>query len=449
METTHYQVVKLQLDLKNYRTMPQSDDVSAIHAMIALEPEYFWGLTSSLLEDGYIPTEAIVALETSASGALVMEGNRRVAALKILLGQIQTDVLSVPGGILKQIKSVSPSWKKTNKTVPCLLFKEVERKTAKKLVSRIHGGRQKASRLPWNPVAKARFNREENGRAEYGLNLLEAYLREGKNVTGSHREKWASDYPLTVLNDVIPKIASASGLSSATFVANYPRIEKRNELETLLYRIGQEEIGFNEIRHPDMVFNYGLATRQAPPVPLGNASPTSKPVGSPSAPTAKLKPRATSLDDPRSVYKCLKRFTPRGHSREKLVFVLEEARRLRLDKHPLSFCFLIRAMFELSAKAYCADHKSSGLSITKPDGSDRKLKDVLTDIGNHLTNNMKGNHPNTRIVQPALSELNDSKSLISLTAMNQTVHSKTFSLDEHHVSRRFHNVFPLLELLNS
>jgi hypothetical protein len=44
-------------------------------------------------------------------------------------------------------------------------------------------------------------------------------------------------------------------------------------------------------------------------------------------------------------------------------------------------------MFEISAKAYCDDHKKSGgPSYKKTSGQDRSLVDILRDITQHLTN---------------------------------------------------------------
>jgi len=88
------------------------------------------------------------------------------------------------------------------------------------------------------------------------------------------------------------------------------------------------------------------------------------------------------------VQRTLKKFHPKGNNREKLVTLLIEARGLILKKHPHSFCFLLRSMFELSAKAYCKDHAGhGGPTATKTSGEDKPLVDVLRDITNHLTNN--------------------------------------------------------------
>ncbi len=55
-------IKNLNLDLKNYRTVPQSNEGSAISALVSINPDWFWALTESLLTDGYHPTENILVL---------------------------------------------------------------------------------------------------------------------------------------------------------------------------------------------------------------------------------------------------------------------------------------------------------------------------------------------------------------------------------------------------
>ena len=68
----------LSLDLKNFRTVPQPNEEQAINALIGIEPEWFWALMESLLEDGYHSTENIIVLAEDKR-MIVKEGNRRIA----------------------------------------------------------------------------------------------------------------------------------------------------------------------------------------------------------------------------------------------------------------------------------------------------------------------------------------------------------------------------------
>jgi len=76
-------VDSLHLDLTNYRTIPQKDEIDAINALITIDSGWFWALMDSLLEDGYNPTENIIVLHSDGK-YVVREGNRRIAILKII-----------------------------------------------------------------------------------------------------------------------------------------------------------------------------------------------------------------------------------------------------------------------------------------------------------------------------------------------------------------------------
>src|SRR5713226_3590662 len=122
-ETKSVHVRELSLDLTNYRTVPQANEAAAVEAMISTSPDRFWALTESLLQDGYLPTESIIVLRADSMAHLIVkEGNRRVAALKLIHGLLPIETLAVPDSIVKQIGSISSGWRQDNNTVPCTIY---------------------------------------------------------------------------------------------------------------------------------------------------------------------------------------------------------------------------------------------------------------------------------------------------------------------------------------
>ena len=93
----------LKLDLNNFRTVRQVNEIKAIHSMISISPAWFWALTESLLDDGYHLTENIIVLKSGSNGQdlIVKEGNRRVGALKLILGLIKCDQIQLPSHLGK------------------------------------------------------------------------------------------------------------------------------------------------------------------------------------------------------------------------------------------------------------------------------------------------------------------------------------------------------------
>lgn len=469
-------VKKLALDTHNYRTLAQTDETSAIHALIAVEPDWFWALMESLIDDGYLPTENIIILVQGKKN-VVKEGNRRVAALKIIHGLVPIDQFSPPTHIAEKISALPATWKKSNTDIPCTVYGASEEAVADKVVTLTHGKGEKAGRVSWSAVARARHNRDKSGAAEPALDLLEKFLSQGKNVTDSQAERWAGEYPISVLDEAMKKLAQRLGVKAGPDVAKaYPRVSNRAGLEDLMFDIGLKNVGFKEVRAEGFGAKYNMPVPQSPkpaapqtPGPGGaNAGAAQPNTGSPAtgsptktsggtapppiapnaAPPAPNKPTAHPAGDPKAVAGLLKKFKPKGSDRQKLATLLSELKKLDVSDTPHAFCFVLRSMFEISAKAYCSDHAAvGGPKATDSKGKDRTLIDVLKDVVKHLTAN-NTDVAKMRALHGAITELAQPESVLSVTSLNQLIHNPKYVVSSSNVCNLFANVFPLLEEMN-
>jgi hypothetical protein len=483
----------LKLDLRNYRTVTQSKETHAIQAMISVSPDRFWALTESLLEDGYLPTENVIV--SKAAGAdterVVREGNRRIAALKLIHGLFPKGGIAVPSHIAEKIKAISDDWKKSNQAVPCVVYGPKEAAVVDRIVTLTHGKGDKASREDWKAIARARHNRDVNRVSEPGLDLLEKYLKSARNLSKEQSDNWSGTYPISVLDEAIKRLSPRLGLSNAPELSKkYPKINHRDGLDAIIKDIGEGVIRFETLRGSgrDFASPYGI------PVPAeneptarpgakqddagdktagstGNASGSNGRQGTGSGGTGTItggvnagtkgkgiaaavagtskKTAAVSINDPKAVMRTLRKFSPLGLNREKVVALKKEMLTLKLEKAPMAFCFLLRSSFEISAKVYCDDHKrSGGPSFKDKSGKDRTLVDVLRDVVNHLTSN-KTEKDTVKALHGAITELAKPEGILSVTSMNQLVHNQKFSVQAGDIAGLFGNVFPLLEAMNS
>ena len=490
-------VDQLKLDLGNFRTVPQTDEAQAVNAMLAIRADYLWALMESLIDDGYLPTENIIVLETNENPPrmLVKEGNRRIAALKVIYGYLLLPGISsnIPNHIAVKLENLSTEWKTANLQVPCTVYEYKDAAVVDPIVTLAHGKSEKAGRDQWNAVARARHNRNSRGFNESPLDLLEKYLDIGQNLTQLQRERWAGDYPLTVLEDVMKRLSTRLGVSSAPELAKkYPSIRHQSALDDIIRDIGLKELRFKNIRDAthDFAADYQIpqttlpeesyeaspiyGTNEASDVlstgaPSEDAGQVNSTSGSnlPNAPsptddaTAQQnsgmsledeKALAVAIKNPKAVKEKLQEFAPVGSNRQKVVTLLDEALRLNLKHNPIAFCFLLRSMFEISAKAYCKDHQAqNGPSAKKADGQDRNLVDILRDITSHMTTlpNNKKDTAKLKILHGAMAEMAKQESVLSVTSMNNLVHNPNFAVTEGDISTMFGNIFPLLEEMNT
>ena len=449
----------LTLDLRNFRTVPQKSELGAIRAMISINPEWFWALMESILEDGYHVTENIIVLEAAKNdrALVVKEGNRRVAALKLIFGLVRRNSLGLPAHIESQISTIQPAWKTANANVPCAVYQPNESAVVDRIVRAHSRQKRKGRTRQMEGSARARHSRDMRGQDEFVLDLLERYLRHGTNLTARQRERRAGDYPLTVLEEALKRMAPRFSVPTSRDLAlQYPtKIRARSAVEDIFRDIGMETLGFAALRDPTTDFAAGKYALPAQGKASGTGSAKSSSSASTSASakaqasSSSSKPKALAIDDPRRVMRELRRFSPVGPNRDKVVTLLEESRRLKLSVHPHAFCFLLRSMFEISAKAYCRDHgKTGGPAATKSNGEDRALVDILRDVTSHMTKN-KTDKAMIKLLHGAMAELAKANGFLSVTSLNQLIHSPHFSVKDTHISTLFGNVFPLLEAMNS
>ena len=481
MATTEQIYVKnLSIDLNNFRTTSQKNELDAIKAMITISPGYFWGLMESLLDDGYLPTENIIVIAGKSGEIHVKEGNRRIAALKIILGIIDINNINLPQKIINRIKGLEQEWIKNNQLVPCTIYQENEIAIVDKIVTIIHGRGQKAGRDIWETVARSRHNKIINNASEPALDLLEKFLEDCPIISAEQKTRWAGTYPLSILDEAIKKIAPQIGVASSPELAKkYPNIDFKKSIDEIIYSIGMGILKFPTIRRsPDFAVKFGIPAEagsdQRPPTAQKNNNEkneknennnyqsntngdkqqnfetdnTSEKSNEDDSNKTKSKPFTTPLNDERTVKRLLKGLKLYGTERAKVETLRIEMTKLKLEINPIAFCFLLRSIFEISAKIYCQEkaHQPNAPTMTKQ-GKDKSLAEALRGICEYLTQN-NSDKEMLKKLHGALTELAEPNSLLSVTSLNQLVHNPNFTVAPQAIATRFTNIFPLLELIN-
>ncbi|MCB9978284.1 MAG: hypothetical protein H6862_01590 [Rhodospirillales bacterium] len=147
--TKEYKVSDLLLDEGNYRFKAAKDQKECVAKIYFSNPPYFKGLMESIVEDDL--GEPLLVYEDNNRN-IVLDGNRRLAALKVL----SSDEF-LPTENLKEYVSKLREGTKVN-----LARIQAQVSSDKKLVMRTvyerhAGGKTGKARIPWNAYAAARF----------------------------------------------------------------------------------------------------------------------------------------------------------------------------------------------------------------------------------------------------------------------------------------------------
>lgn len=237
------------------------------------------------------------------------------------------------------------------------------------------------------------------------------------------------------------------GLPNSPALAKaYPSVPYRDPLEAILYGIGQNRIKFEHVRSTDFAVAEGIPLAPAKKATT-KTEDSAKRGGGKKTKASKKPARAYPLNDPRSVLQKLRWFVPRGKDRHKVADLLEEAKQLHLETTPLAFCFVLRSMFEISASAFCKDHSIP--RVKKKDGRDKTLKEILNDVVKQLLATHRGDKDLHKSLHGSQTQLAQPSNLLSVTSMNALVHNPNFNVSPKDICTLFHQVFPLLEAMNS
>lgn len=147
-------ITDLHLDQGNYRFTKADDQRECIEKIYTTSPEYFRNMMESIAEDDI--GELLLVYTDAQQDKIVMDGNRRLAALKVLFNPdlAPTDALRKRAIILNEDCNINfdaiQAQSSSNKNA--VLRTIYER----------HGSSRGKSRLSWSALAKSRFNYDEN-----------------------------------------------------------------------------------------------------------------------------------------------------------------------------------------------------------------------------------------------------------------------------------------------
>lgn len=466
-------VSSLNLDLENFRSQPQKSEIDSINNLILASPEWFWGLINSFLEFGYDSLEGIGVLRTESKKLIVLEGNRRIAALKIVLGLVNRKKISIPPSIIDKISVASDDLLLALRKVPCYIYDLNERADLERIINRTHSPEDKAGRLSWESISKARRSRSQ-GNPEPELDLLEHIFRIGNNHSESMASKWNSKYPYTVYTETISQTAKTLGISIYDLRDRYPNDIPEDIvklIDKLIPEIGNGEIQFADIRtgrkiNPQFYLDYGFYKLPETPTPLTSeertsseeeptiGNPPSAEVDTPSFGTSEPDPtpnppRVSSppFGSPRHIDSLLKDLKPKGIEFAKIRSLIDELKSNHTDKTPNAFVVITRCIIELACTLYC---EQNSISLVKQNGSEKKLVDIIKDVHAHLLKNVPNGKTEAswkRDMDQPLTELTNPIYPLSTNMMNVIVHRRNANANMKPIRTSFANIHLFLKAI--
>lgn len=449
-------VSDLIIDTDNPRTMPQTDESAAILAILQQEngPEHMEQLGESVAQFGLSALNRILIFRRN-NEQIVKEGNRRMACLKFLL-----DLAIFPIGY-DTLKSKFDGFKRLAtqnnlieelRTADCVIYTEYA-EIEREINLRHALGQGGASKIDWSAMARARYN-QGIGTVNNSFVLAENYIQEEYANTPERRTQLLGNFPLTTLVRFYAELCKNLPIAIPDLPAVYITHPRKPEIKRFLNAVENEQVTSRD--SVNIVAQYVCAQPASPQTPPPTMQQNAQTPNTPrpqsasnttgatpitAAPPPRTRP-APSNDTPASVKRYLRQITPRVSGTAKINTLVNEMRKINIERCPTIFSLALRTLLELSVKGYM--HRKA-LPEFETNGNEKKINRKVIDCISHLIS--QGKDPSR--LNGIKAQLTAGKeNHLSINALHEAVHSPQFSLTADKVCLSFHNMDQLLRYLN-
>lgn len=432
-------LVDLLIDTLNPRLEDEpSNQRKAIQAVATLQKEKLATLAEDIVEYGINPSDSPIVIPAPAQQDryIVLEGNRRLAALKALENP---DLLAeaVDEKLVRRFRELNKRYQ-TNPIVEidCVVFEE--RTKADHWIELRHTGENEgAGIVHWGALESARF-RQRRGEKVYHLQALD-FLEERGDLSREDRQK----VPVSSLERLLsnPDIRAKLGLEMVNRIL-YTQFDEDEVAKGLSHII--QDLVTGRIRTGD-IYHKEDRIRYINQIDEENLPDTSKPTGD-------LRPLAASSGDRETPAKVSRRSKSSSRGRNKLIprgCILEiepprineiyrELKRLHLIHYSNAVAVLFRVFLELSLDSYI---QCKGLGIDER----AELSFKLQEVGKDLESKNKLTEQQLKAVRRASQR--DTFLAATITTFNQYVHNPYFTPAPSDLNAAWDNLAPFIEAM--
>jgi hypothetical protein len=439
-------VGSLLLDLDNPRIIKATSQREALQKIIADQDMKLAVLAESIVEDGLNPMDRFLVLrsESDSNKFVVLEGNRRLAALKLLHNPNVLRDLEVRQPVRKRIEQAAKDFD-VSAVEPVECYVVPDRATGAMWIQQRHTGENEGSGIVnWSAVARSRFR----GR-DPALQALDLVINHG-DLKDADREKAASQqFPLTTLDRLLSTRAVRDligvEIDDAKLMTALPPAEVIRPLKRLVLDLANKVVNVNDLKKKDQQVAYAkklgkdlpdLTKRSGAPQPIetfDDAAFTTPMV----KPKRKAKPKAVR-----------RTMIPKGCAlnvtNPKITEIYEELRRLPLADYPHAISVLFRVFLEQSTDIYLT---TAGIPLTlslAPPAPRNEDKNLRAKVGEAIKHMIANGTP-AKNLDGVSKGIDNKNSPLYVETLHNYVHNVFYSPTERDLTVAWDNSQPYFE----
>lgn len=420
-----------------------SDQRDAMEKIIAEQKVKIINLAESIAANGLNPMDRFLVIEGAKGGRyIVLEGNRRVVALKLLMNPTLANDIDMKEAFRKRLTKARENFDlKSIEPLPC--FVVPDRAQGNSWILQRHTGADEGRGIvDWSGIAAGRFR----GRAPE-LQALD-FVRQHANLTDAERDLLDGKFPITNLERLLstPSVREKLGLEieEGKLKTALPADEILKPLRRIVLDLAEKRVRVTAIKSKAQQLNYvsGLGKPDLPD--LGKKSGDARPIETisqrdfrDSTKPAKNVPKHRAMPRLNVVPKASRL----NIGNPKIGEIFAELRGLQLNKHPHSIAVLLRVFLECSIDDYLSRNGVS-LVVSTPNGDrDKPLRQKVNETVDHMVNA----GADKRDLKGITTALGNQNHPFSPDILHAYIHNRFFSPTERDLTTAWDNGQPLFE----
>lgn len=429
----------LLFDLDNPRFNGLSDQRSALQEIVSNQGDKLFKLAQDIVQQGLNPTERVSVIKSNGNKHIVVEGNRRLAASKLLCNPARLDDMEISNPMKAKFKKLAERFD-TSLVDPmsCILFDN--REEANHWIELRHTGENEgAGIVPWDGQATARFR--GNNPSFHALEFVNA-----KGVLTPDVVEQLDNFPITNLDRLLgdPDVRSALGLkkSGTNLQSSISADYLARALGRIITEIATGVITVSDIKRKADRASYLDRIRDDLPDFTTSVEPYDLSSIVQEKGTGNNKPdkKASKIGQKKSVATSTNRsfLIPQGCilsiEEPRINKVYKELRKLDVEKYPNAVAVLSRIFLEMSVNHYMNVFDLTGKGELKP----------RIDI---VCNDLQIKKVNKNILKSIRLATSQTGAPFSIDSLHGYVHNQYFNPDAHSLKTAWDSVQPFFETL--
>ena len=398
----------LLLSLDNPRYGTTANQNQALRTMVQRQGRKLTKLAQDIVENGLNPTELVMVTPTDQSGRyVVVEGNRRVAAMKLLSSPELVDGLGLAKATAKRYKDLqAEAVGALPGEVPCAVVAPED--ATHWMVIKHTGENEGVGVIPWSTLAKDRYR--SSNPALQAVELVDKH--------GYLTKQMKAELPNIALTNVsrflgTPDARRAIGVDWKDETLVVDSDESVGRLALLVKDVLNRTINVTRLekREDRISFAQELLGRPLPQ----RASPDQRPKSTQSGEGSKRQPpsaKRTTL---------IPRHFKLAISQTRIARIYDELCRLKVSQFTNAAAVLLRVFVEMSVDEYASQ---KGIDLKDKKSRDLKLRDKLLKVGKYLEDNkLRTKHQ----LQGIRAVAQHQGHVLSVDSWNAYVHNQHYS----------------------